>query len=59
MNDRWYSCLVREVRSKGETIALVRVSDWQKTITNLAEKGFDLVHSMPIPAPGEPKPVKG
>lgn len=47
----WYSCLVREVRSKGETIVLVLVSDWQKIVTNLAEKGFELVSAMPIPSP--------
>ena len=51
MNNRWYSCNLRELRGKGKIIALVRVSDWQKTVTNLLEQGFELVSAMPIPSP--------
>lgn len=47
----WYSCLVRELRSKGEAIVLACVTDWQEFVTNLFERGFELVSAMPIPAP--------
>lgn len=47
----WYSCNLRELRGKGEAIALACVTDWQKFVTNLFEKGFELVSAMPIPAP--------
>ena len=47
----WYSCNFRELRGKGEAIALACVTDWQKFITNFFEKGFELVSAMPIPSP--------
>ena len=47
----WYSCNFRELRGKGEAIALARVTDWQKFVTHFFEKGFELVSAMPIPSP--------